>query len=446
MRPESFSRNGCRTVSNIDRNRDRVVAAWNVATSGPSWIMQVSSDRLGGAGSCTWTTSKSPSRSQRRTRAADTRPNCSRATEPLYGNRHRLAGHDDVRRQAGRVVVAGREHRHVVAELDQLSRPGRARAPARLRGCPRSTGRRCRCAWRAAYPDRLPSGGLRRAGRRARAAAACASPPGARAIRCGEHVGERLRRRRAPARAAAPPAASIGGADRTAPSRRRRSTRLTGSSAAPVVAASSAGPPGIRVGSPKNCTSMPLSGQVAVGDQADDAVGAQPFGQHRRRAAAQPPVSGDHLHAEALAVGDEAVEQRLGLEPLGHGRERMPLARSARSPQRPSCPMCGKATIDALAAHAPPRRGCLAPVVFAPARATTSRWSIFGSRNVSSQYRRTSAAPRRRAVHPQFGVAGGRTTRRRFLRSCCAPPPLRTVAASATARNARWRHGPAKSP
>ena len=72
-------------MSNIDRNRERTVATWKVATSGPSWIMQASSDRLGGAGSWTCTTSKSPSRSQRRTRAADTRPNCTRATEPLYG-------------------------------------------------------------------------------------------------------------------------------------------------------------------------------------------------------------------------------------------------------------------------------------------------------------------------------------------------------------------------
>ena len=85
MRPESFSRNGCSTVSNIDRNRERTVAAWKVATSGPSWIMQVEQRQAGGAGSCTCTTSKSPSRSQRRTRAADTSPNCTRATEPLYG-------------------------------------------------------------------------------------------------------------------------------------------------------------------------------------------------------------------------------------------------------------------------------------------------------------------------------------------------------------------------
>ena len=85
MRPDSFSRNGWRTVSNMDRNRERTVAAWNVPTSGPSWIMQVSSDRLGGAGSWTCTTSNPPSRSQRRTRAAETTPNCSRATDPLYG-------------------------------------------------------------------------------------------------------------------------------------------------------------------------------------------------------------------------------------------------------------------------------------------------------------------------------------------------------------------------
>ena len=62
---------------------ERVVAAWKVATIGPLAIMQTSSDTDGGAGSCTWTTSKCPSRSQRRTRAADTGPNCTLAIEPL---------------------------------------------------------------------------------------------------------------------------------------------------------------------------------------------------------------------------------------------------------------------------------------------------------------------------------------------------------------------------
>ncbi len=62
---------------------ERVVAAWKVATIGPSAIMQTSRPTDGGAGSCTWTTSKVPSRSQRRTRAADTGPNCRLAIEPL---------------------------------------------------------------------------------------------------------------------------------------------------------------------------------------------------------------------------------------------------------------------------------------------------------------------------------------------------------------------------
>ena len=62
---------------------DRVVAAWKVATIGPLAIMQTSRDTDGGAGSCTWTTSKCPSRSQRRTRAAETGPNCRLAIEPL---------------------------------------------------------------------------------------------------------------------------------------------------------------------------------------------------------------------------------------------------------------------------------------------------------------------------------------------------------------------------
>ena len=42
-------------------------------------------DRLGAVGSCTCSTSKSPSLIQRRTRLADTGPSDTRATEPLYG-------------------------------------------------------------------------------------------------------------------------------------------------------------------------------------------------------------------------------------------------------------------------------------------------------------------------------------------------------------------------
>jgi hypothetical protein len=60
-----------------------MAAAWKVATIGPRASMQTSSDTDGGAGSWTWTTSKCPSRSQRRTRVADTGPNCQLAIDPL---------------------------------------------------------------------------------------------------------------------------------------------------------------------------------------------------------------------------------------------------------------------------------------------------------------------------------------------------------------------------
>jgi hypothetical protein len=85
IRPVTFSSHGRTTGPKAASTFDRVVAAWNVATIGPVAIMQTSSAIDGAAGSCTWTTSKCPSRSHRRTRAADTGPNWTLAIEPLYG-------------------------------------------------------------------------------------------------------------------------------------------------------------------------------------------------------------------------------------------------------------------------------------------------------------------------------------------------------------------------
>jgi hypothetical protein len=83
IRPAIFSSHGRAIGPTAASHFDRVVAAWKVATRGPVAIMQTSRDTDGDAGSCTWTTSKCPSRSQRRTRAADTGPNCMLAIEPL---------------------------------------------------------------------------------------------------------------------------------------------------------------------------------------------------------------------------------------------------------------------------------------------------------------------------------------------------------------------------
>jgi hypothetical protein len=85
IRPVIFSNQGRTTGPQAASHFDRMVAAWKVATIGPSAIMQTSRPTEGGAGSCTCTTSKCPSRSQRRTRAAETGPNCRLAIEPLYG-------------------------------------------------------------------------------------------------------------------------------------------------------------------------------------------------------------------------------------------------------------------------------------------------------------------------------------------------------------------------
>ena len=81
-----FSIHGRTTGPQAASHRDRVVAAWKVATIGPLAIMQTSSDdRRRRRARARGGRRSAPSRSQRRTRADDTGPNCTLATEPLYG-------------------------------------------------------------------------------------------------------------------------------------------------------------------------------------------------------------------------------------------------------------------------------------------------------------------------------------------------------------------------
>ena len=83
IRPVIFSSAGCSAVPKTCRARERAIAVWNVATIGPLAANVASIDTLGTVGSCTCSTSNSPSRSQRRVRASDSGPKTSRATEPL---------------------------------------------------------------------------------------------------------------------------------------------------------------------------------------------------------------------------------------------------------------------------------------------------------------------------------------------------------------------------
>ena len=85
IRPSIFSSALRITGWVASSTRERRIAVCTVATIGPDATQQASSDKLGTVGSCTWSTSKAPSLSQRRTRLTDSGPNASRATDPLYG-------------------------------------------------------------------------------------------------------------------------------------------------------------------------------------------------------------------------------------------------------------------------------------------------------------------------------------------------------------------------
>ena len=231
--------------------------------------------------------------------------------------------------------------------------------PARAR--PRCRGRRDRCAsggrsaasvGRRQTAPVIPLAALRRPsdpgrscrtspgrGRRSRAAAACASPAGAR--RClGERVGEGLGHGR-----------HVGVRDRrvdlAAPSRSPRTTAPPGAASRRCRARARAGPAGIVARAPKNCTRTPcldrsrsLSRHIAPPARRRSARTSE------RRLLA--PGQRQHLHAEGLAEGDEAVEDLGGLQPFGDGGEGHAAAAPARRRRGPSSRMCGRAMTSPL--------------------------------------------------------------------------------------------------
>jgi hypothetical protein len=84
IRAEIFSRLGRSSGCAACMARERRFAVWKVATIGPCAAQRASRDSDGVTGSWMCRTSNEPSASQRRTRAALTGPNVSRATDPLY--------------------------------------------------------------------------------------------------------------------------------------------------------------------------------------------------------------------------------------------------------------------------------------------------------------------------------------------------------------------------
>ena len=118
IRAVIFSSTSCSTPCAAASARDRVIAVWKVATTGPRADSTASIDRLGASGSCTCSTSKSPAASHRRTRAVETGPNDIRATEPLYGTGTARPAGTTYGGSVG-VLVGRGQHAHLVPEPDQ---------------------------------------------------------------------------------------------------------------------------------------------------------------------------------------------------------------------------------------------------------------------------------------------------------------------------------------
>ncbi len=123
-------------------------------------------------------------------------------------------------------------------------------------------------------------------------------------------------------------------------------------------------------------------GEVPVAEQAHQVPGPQPPGEHAEhvRAGGQR----QHLHAQALAEGEEHVEHRLGLDALRDRREFDATADDVAHGHLP-LPMCGSAKMTPL----PPAtslRARSASALICMSRRMRSL-PIASSRNTSIQYR-----------------------------------------------------------
>ena len=304
--------------------RERGFEVWKVATIGPCAAQQASRPREGEAGSWMCRTSNSPSCSQRRTRAADRKPKFSRATEPLYGT--------GTARPAETTYGGSGVSSSAGARTD-TSWPSRMKYSARSR------------MWNWTPPGHVPgvraddadpherprpSGGVE-----IREPQALQHVPVLRVV--GDAGGEGVGQRLCHDRRLLGPGPCSGHLDRrmdpalhdrrvVVPERhgQQQRARLLGEQ----------GRSGRHPGRLAEELHLDAGGgQVAVGDQADQAAVAQPPGERAEGGAAA--VRQD-LHAEALAVGDEPVVERLRLEAFGdRGERRLQLGGDPRAGEVP---------------------------------------------------------------------------------------------------------------
>ena len=84
IRADTFSIAVCASFESVSIMRDLSIEECQVATIGPFAAQQAKTERLGASGSCTCSTSNSPSSIHFETFRAAIGPKLNRATEPLY--------------------------------------------------------------------------------------------------------------------------------------------------------------------------------------------------------------------------------------------------------------------------------------------------------------------------------------------------------------------------
>src|SRR6266540_1917188 len=281
--------------------RDRTCQVWKVATNGPSADQRAMSDALGVVGSWTWTTSKWPSVSQVFTRAAVRGPKVTRATEPLYGTP--TARPDET-------TYGGTASESSTGARTDTSWPTAINASARSRtwfctppGVPSEYGHTTPILTKRfllVQEDPLQHVPVLGVGGDALGERVCAALcHGGRAALWIDGVVEGDHQVR--------PVVVQGRRDerRTRTQAQRGRTRRH---------------PGRPAEERHRHTTLR---QIAVRDQADEPACSQSLREYADHVVVAAGQRKD-LHAELLAIRDEAVEQRLRPEPFGHGRHRHP--------------------------------------------------------------------------------------------------------------------------
>ena len=195
----------------------------------------------------------------------------------------------------------------------------------------------------------------------------------------------------------------------------------------------------MRVGSPKKstCTPVRVRSRSAI---RHTTLLSRSRSTSTSNGGRSPPVSGQHLEAQALPVGDEPAVQRLRLQPLGDGGERAVVLDQPHAGHVPVAAVRQRQDRAAARRRARPRRldaldtssSCAAELPRDPSTATGMPPASIG-RTTPAKHESARPAPR---------AGSTPMTRARFLRSCSGPPPRAAYCAPASnvLRATNFRH------